>query len=76
VQRRRQAVADHLLFLQVLEGGVQPLEPVEIVEHGLDGLIDRLLVGRPAETKVAFTPKVVVSSSLPVYMPPGIVALA
>src|SRR5690606_23669223 len=42
VQRRRKAVLDHVLRLQVGQCGMQPLELVEVVEHRLDNGVDRV----------------------------------
>ena len=74
MQRGRIAVFHHLLGSRMCQRRVQIAELFEVFENRPHDLVDDIPDTSAEETKVAPTPKVVTSSSLPRYMPPGIVA--
>jgi hypothetical protein len=76
VQRRREAVLDHVLRIERRERGMQLLEFVEVVEHRLHDRVDRVGGVLVEDTNVASTPYVFVSCGLFGYRPAGMLAYA
>jgi len=73
MQRGRKTILDHLLLLEIGEGRMELFKLVKVFENCFDDHIDDVR-RHFCRAEVAPTPKVVTSSALPRYMPPGITA--